>query len=117
MKLYQQAILFVSIGVAEYALSWLNHKINLSVLMRKKHLAMWLDVIANTLSEVIPFVVYVSTQNWIFMIPRIIGNTWGTRVVAGRKIMKSPKKPQESNPGNPWGMKEIIQLAKKVYLV
>jgi hypothetical protein len=88
MKLYQQILLFVAIGAAEYALSWLNHRINLAVLSRKKNVATWRDLIANTLSEIIPFVIYVTTQNWIFIIPRVIGNTLGTRAVAGRKIAK-----------------------------
>jgi hypothetical protein len=98
MKPYQQIILFVAIGVAEYSLSWLNHKINLSVLSRKKNLAAWQDLIANTLSEIIPFVIYVSTQNWIFMIPRIIGNTIGTRVVAGRKLVKKKSVYRKKHP-------------------
>lgn len=86
MNWRQQTLLFITIGMAEYSLSWLNHKINLSVLGRKKNLATWLDLMANTLGEVIPFIIYVSTQNWIFLIPRILGNTWGTRTMAGRKI-------------------------------
>jgi hypothetical protein len=88
MKLWQQGLLFILIGIAEYTLSWLNHKINLTVLARKKSLATWLDLIANTLAEVIPFIIYVTTQNWIFLIPRIFGNTLGTRTMAGRKLLK-----------------------------
>jgi hypothetical protein len=88
MPVYQQVLLFITIGFAEYALSWLNHRINLTVLSRKKNLATWLDLMANTLGEIIPFIIYVTTQNWIFLIPRIVGNTYGTRVVAGRKSIK-----------------------------
>jgi hypothetical protein len=98
MKIYQQILLFIAIGVAEYALSWLNHKINLSVLSRKRNLATYQDMFANTLSEVIPFIIYVTTQNWIFMIPRIIGNTWGTRTVAGRKLTKKKSAYRKRNP-------------------
>ena len=112
MKLYQQILLFIAIGVAEYFLSWLNHKINISVLSRKKHLAAWQDLIANTLAEIIPFVIYVSTQNWIFMLPRIAGNTYGTWRVAGRKIVKKKpvtRKKQQPQPPQPIINKEETQ--------
>lgn len=88
MNWWEQGLLFIGFGLAEYGLSWLNHKINLTVLARKKNLATWLDLIANTLSEIIPFTLYVLTQNWIFIIPRIFGNTLGTRTMAGRKLLK-----------------------------
>jgi hypothetical protein len=88
MNWWEQGLLFIGFGFAEYGLSWLNHKINLSVLARKKNLATWLDLVANTLAEIIPFLLYVVTQNWIFIIPRVLGNTLGTRTMAGRKLLK-----------------------------
>ena len=88
MSTLTQILLFIAIGITEFALSWLNHRINLSVLHRQKKIATRLDLMANTLAEVISFVIYVTTRNWIFIIPRIIGNTMGTRTVAGRKLIK-----------------------------
>ena len=93
MSPYLQIIIFIAIGISEYWLSKLNHQINIGVLTRKKNLATWKDLIANILSEIIPFIVYVTTQNWVFMLPRIIGNTLGTRKVAGRPIKNTVKKP------------------------
>jgi hypothetical protein len=100
MDFYLQTLIFMAIGIAEYALSWLNHKINRSVLAGKKNLATWQDLIANTLSEVIPFVIYVSTQNWVFMIPRIFGNTYGTRVAANYRKKSRTKCPTNTFPVN-----------------
>ncbi len=78
--------LLVLVGIAEFILSWLNHRINIFVMTRKKIQATRYDLIANILSEVIPFFVYVYAQKWIFIVPRIIANTMGTYKAAARKL-------------------------------
>jgi len=77
--------------MAEFFLSWLNHKINILVLSRKAIEAARLDLIANTIAEAIPYFIYVETKDPIYLIPRIVMNTVGTYMVGKRKLKK--KKP------------------------
>jgi len=81
-------IFIVAVGVAEFILSWLNHKINILVLSRKAIQAAKLDLIANTIAELIPYFIYVESQNPIYLIPRIVMNTIGTYIVGSRKLKK-----------------------------
>jgi len=80
--------LLVLIGISEFILSWLNHRINFFTLRKKRWKATRYDVLANTLSEIIPFVIYVYTQHWIYILPRILGNTIGTFRAATKKATK-----------------------------
>ena len=81
-------IFIIAVGMAEFILSWLNHKINILVLSRKAIQAARLDLIANTIAELIPYFIYVESQNPIYLIPRIVMNTMGTYVMGKRKLKK-----------------------------
>ena len=81
-------IFIIAVGMAEFILSWLNHKINILVLSRKAIQAARYDLIANTIAELIPYFIYVESQNPIYLIPRIVMNTMGTYVMGRRKLKK-----------------------------
>jgi len=84
--------LLLLVAIAEFMLSWLNHRINFYTLTKKKWKASQFDVIANTLSEVIPYFIYVVSQNWIYILPRILANTFGTFWAASRRPKSNKKK-------------------------
>lgn len=90
---WKTVLVIILLGFAELALSWLNHRINIFVLSRKVLQATKLDLIANTIAELMPFFIYVVDPKPVYMIPKILMNTLGTYLVAHRKKMR-PKKPK-----------------------
>jgi len=84
--------LILLVGIAEFTLSWLNHRVNFWVNRRKRFEAARVDIIANILSEIIPYFVYVLAQQWFYLLPRIIANTLGTYKAATRKTIPAKNK-------------------------
>lgn len=96
LKLWEW-ILLILIAVGEFALSWLNHRINWFNISQQKWKAARYDLAANTLAELIPFFIYVYSQKPIFMVPRILGNTVGTFFASGKKPPRPPTKKKPKN--------------------
>jgi len=88
-------LLLLVIGIGEFYLSWLNHRINYLTFRKKKWRATRYDFIANLLSELIPLFIYVYAQKWIYVVPRIIANTMGTFKAASRKKQGTKKQKKQ----------------------
>jgi hypothetical protein len=82
---------------AEFALSWLNHRINWFNISQQRWKATRYDLVANTLAELIPFFIYVYSQKPIFILPRIFGNTVGTFYASGKKPPRPIRKKKSTN--------------------
>jgi hypothetical protein len=79
-------LMILILGICEFALSWLNHRINIFTIGRHAFEATRLDLIANSIAELMPFFIYVIDPNILYVLPKILANTLGTFVVASRKL-------------------------------
>lgn len=84
-------------GIGEFCLSWLGHRINWYNISSQRMKAARLDFFANTLGEIIPYFLYVISQHWYFILPRVIGNTLGTFYASGKKPRRPPAKKKVKN--------------------